>query len=334
MIRPILVSSFLLLALTPLSSAAQEVAPLGANLERFDYGAPVHVFEATAQGEPVQMAFIDLAPVGEPKDETIVLLHGKNFCAGTWLETARALAEAGYRVIAPDEVGFCKSSKPAGFQYSFAALATLTRDLLEQAGAGRVTLVGHSTGGMLAMHHALLYPETIERLVLVNPLGLNDTIAQGVPYAPLGKLLEEEAETDAQSIRAYQQRVYYQGQWRPEYDRWVEMLAGQYASEDGNIVREAQARLSDMIQTQPTAHRLQQIELPVTLLIGQRDLTAFRANSAPEAVREDIQTVPEAAEAGVQRFPKATLVRLPELGHSPMVEAPERFEQALLEVLG
>ena len=333
MIRSTILPAFFLLALAPLPAAAQEAVPLGANLERFDYGAPVQVFDGTAQGGPVRMAYLDLAPVGAQKGKTIVLLHGKNFCAATWLEAARALAEAGYRVIAPDQVGFCKSSKPAGFQYSFAALATLTRDLLQQAGAERVTLVGHSTGGMLAMHHALLYPQAIERLVLVNPLGLNDTVAEGAPYAPLGKLLEEEAETDAASIRAYQQRVYYQGEWRSAYDRWVQMLAGQYASEDGDIVREAQARLSDMIETQPTAHRLEQVKVPVTLLIGQRDLTAFRANTAPEEARENIRTVPEAAEAAVQRFPDAELVRLPELGHAPMVEAPEVFRQALLEVL-
>ena len=314
--------------MAPCAAAAQEV---GADLEHFDYGAPVHWFDAQAQGQAVRMAWLDFAAEGVPQRETLVLLHGKNFCAVTWVETARALAAAGYRVIVPDQVGFCKSSKPAGFQYSFAQLASLTRQLLHDAGVERPVLVGHSTGGMLALHYALLWPGGTERLVLVNPLGLSDPIAEGVPYAPLGALLAEEARTDAQSIRAYQQRVYYGGEWRAQYQRWVDMLAGQYASEDGQTVRDAQARLSDMIETQPTAHRLGQIAVPVTLVIGQHDRTAFRGNTAPQGAT--VSTVPQAAEVAAGRLPNAQLVRMEGLGHSPMVQDPAEFQRVLLEVL-
>lgn len=140
-------------ALAVAGTAPAATAPVGANLERFDYGAPVHWFQAGA----VRMAYLDLAPTAPANGSTVVLLHGKNFCAGTWLETARALAARGYRVIAPDQVGFCKSSKPGDFQYSVPALATLTRDLLESLGIDRPVLVGHSTGGLIAMRYALLY---------------------------------------------------------------------------------------------------------------------------------------------------------------------------------
>ncbi|UZK66423.1 alpha/beta fold hydrolase [Sphingomonas sp. M1-B02] len=312
--------------------AQAQTVPLGANLERFDYSLPVRWFDAQSQGGPVRMAYLDVRPPAETS-KTVVLLHGKNFCADTWAATARRVALGGFRVIAPDQVGFCKSSKPARYQYSFHALASLTRDLLDKAGAGKVTLVGHSTGGILAIRFALLFPERVERLILVNPLGLNDTLAEGVPYADLETLRAEEAKTDAASIKAYQLRNYYHGAWRPDYDRWVAMLAGQYASADGNVVRDAQARLSDMIQTQPVAAELGQIRVPVTLIIGQRDLTAFRANSAPEAVRAKVRTVPQAAEEAVKRFPSATLVPMPALGHSPQVEDPRAFQTALLAAI-
>ena len=169
----------------------------------------------------------------------------------------------------------------------------------------------------------------MSRLVLVNPLGLNDTLAQGVPYTDLGALRTEEAKTDAASIKAYQLRNYYHGGWRPAYDRWVAMLAGQYAGPDGDVVRDAQARLSDMIQTQPVAAELSRLAMPVRLIIGDRDLTAFRANRAAPDRRAQVQTVPQAAVTAARRIPDARLIRLEGLGHAPQVEAPARFLQTL-----
>lgn len=311
------------------TAAAAQVAPLGADLERFDYPAPVHWFQAHSQGHSIRMAFLDWPPTAAPNGTTVVLLHGKNFCAATWGDNASGLAAAGYRVIAPDQIGFCKSSKPDGYQYSFHAMAALTAALLDQAGVGKLILVGHSTGGILATRFALLYPARVTKLVLVNPLGLNDTLSEGVPYTDLGTLRAEEAKTNAASIKAYQLRNYYHGVWRPGYDHWVAMLAGQYASPDGDRVREAQARLSDMIQTQPVAAELPRLTVPTTLIIGQRDLTAFRANSAPADRRERVRTVPQAAEEAVKRIPGARLIRLNDLGHSPQVEAPAEFVQTL-----
>lgn len=331
-IRVIRTAAILSLALSGTVGTAQTVT-LGGNLERFDYGVPIRWHEAASQGHAVRMAYLDFVPTVRANGTTIVLLHGKNFCSATWGQTARGLAGAGFRVIAPDQVGFCKSSKPPGYQYSFHMMADLTRGLLDRAGAGKVVVVGHSTGGILATRFALLYPDRVARLVLVNPLGLNDTLAEGVPYTDLGALRAEEAKTDAASIKAYQLRYYYHGRWRREYDRWVEMLAGQYAGPDGDVVRDAQARLSDMIQTQPIAAELPRLTLPVTLIVGQRDLTAFRASSAPPDRRAQVRTVPQAAETAVKAIRGATLIRLDDLGHSPQIEAPARFLKALTEAI-
>jgi pimeloyl-ACP methyl ester carboxylesterase len=333
MLRWITAAIALSIAVPGAGAPIQDI-PLGANLERFDYPASTRWFEAVSQGQSVRMAYLDLPPEGAANGRTVVLLHGKNFCAATWEDTARRLAGHGFRVIAPDQVGFCKSSKPRGYQYSFHAMAALTLALLDRAGAREIILVGHSTGGILATRFALLHPERVSKLVLVNPLGLNDTLAEGVPYADLGSLRAEEARTNAASIKAYQLRNYYHGEWRPAYDRWVAMLAGQYAGTDGDVVRDAQARLSDMIQTQPVAAELPRLAVPVTLIIGQRDLTAFRANSAPPGRRDKVRTVPQAAEDAVKRIPRARLIRLDEVGHSPQVEAPERFMEALRAAIG
>ena len=93
----------------------------------------------------------------QPNGRTVVLLHGKNFCAATW-EAHQPLSNAGYRVIAPDQIGFCKSTKPQAYQFSLHQLAANTRALLDSLGVEKAIVMGHSMGGMLATRYALIYP--------------------------------------------------------------------------------------------------------------------------------------------------------------------------------
>lgn len=71
-----------------------------------------------------------------------------------------------HRVIVPDLFGHGESDKPAG-DYSLGAHAATMRDLLDRLGVERVTLVGHSLGGGIAMEFYYLFPERVERMVLV-----------------------------------------------------------------------------------------------------------------------------------------------------------------------
>ncbi len=172
------------LALAFLLSAARAEPSFGPELQGFDYPFPVLDFAFSSQGERMTMRFMDVAPTGPANGGTAVLLHGKNFCAATWEETIRALSAAGWRVIAPDQIGFCKSTKPDGY-FSFQALAENTRALIASLGVERPVLVGHSTGGMLAARYALMYPGETGALALVNPIGLEDWKALGVPPLPV-----------------------------------------------------------------------------------------------------------------------------------------------------
>src|SRR3954465_4149468 len=151
----------LALLMVLMAAPAAESAPAyGPELEGFDYAWPVQRFEFESQRQKLHMSYLEVRPE-KPNGRTVVLLHGKNFCAGTWEATIRALTGAGYRVIAPDQIGFCKSSKPDRYQYSFQQLAANTRALLDHLGVKRVTVAGHSTGGMLAVRYALLHPQEV-----------------------------------------------------------------------------------------------------------------------------------------------------------------------------
>ncbi|CAN4278261.1 alpha/beta hydrolase [Pseudoxanthomonas sp. LjRoot125] len=316
------------------ASVAQTASPAryGARLEGFAYPHTVKTYAFTSQDQPLEMAYLDVAPP-TPNGRTLVLLHGKNFCAATWDATIAALTDAGYRVIAPDQIGFCKSSKPQRYQYSFAQLAGNTRGLLEQLGIERATVVGHSMGGMLAARFALQYPQATERLVLVNPIGLEDWKAEGVPWRSIDAWHAREKKTTFDSIRDYQRTVYYGGDWKPAYEQWVQMLGGMYAGEGREAVAWSQALTSDMVFNQPVVYELPQITAPTTLLIGQKDRTAIGKDLAPPEIAKTLGNYPALGKRTAAAIPGATLVEFNDLGHSPQVEAPARFNAALLSAL-
>ena len=304
----------------------------GPELEGFDYAFPVQPFAFESQRQKLHMSYLDVSPQA-PNGRTVVLLHGKNFCAGTWESTIRALTQAGYRAVAPDQIGFCKSSKPERYQYSFQQLAANTHALLEHLGVQRIILLGHSTGGMLAARYALLYPEQVEQLVLVNPIGLEDWKALGVPWRSVDEWYARELKTSAASIRQYEQATYYAGQWRPEYERWVQMLAGMYRGPGKEIVAWSSALLYDMIFTQPVLYELDRIQAPALLIIGQKDNTAIGKDAASPELKKKLGDYPRLGKQAARRFPHATLVEFPELGHAPQIQDPGQFHGALLKQL-
>ena len=266
MIRTLLPGSLaLVLAATTASAQDQAQAPTqdrptyGPRLEGYDYPFPVQTYAFESQRQPLEMTYMDVAPTAPANGRTAVLLHGKNFCAATWAPTIRVLAQAGFRVIAVDQIGFCKASKPAAYQFSLPQMATNTKGLLDSLNIDLAVVIGHSMGGMLASRLAIMHPDAVEHLVLVNPIGLEDWQAEGVPYAPLDAAYANERRTTFDSIKAYQQKVYYDGQWRPEYDEPVAMLAGMYAGPGGDAVAWNQAQTSDMIFTQPISHEFARI---------------------------------------------------------------------------
>lgn len=338
-------SSFATDALAVSSSSSSMVATVGGpqtdgsdgpvygpELQGFDYPYPVRTFTFTSQRQEMHMAYMDVQPK-RPNGRVAVLLHGKNFCGATWQQSIDTLANAGYRVIAPDQIGFCKSTKPEAYQYSFQQLAQNTHALLEELGVKNATLIAHSTGGMIAVRYALMYPQQTGQLVLVNPIGLEDWKAKSVPPISVDRWYERELKTSASSIRRYEEGTYYTGQWRTSYEPWVQMLAGLYRGPGKDVVAWNSALLYDMIYTQPVVYEFEQIKTPTLLLIGDKDTTAIGKEFAPPEVRATLGHYPELARLAVKRIPHATLVEFPELGHAPQIQDPTAFHKALLDGL-
>jgi pimeloyl-ACP methyl ester carboxylesterase len=188
-------------------------------------------------------------------------------------------------------------------------------------------------GGMLAMRYALMYPAGTGGLVLVNPIGLEDWKAKGVPLATVDELFAKEKKTTRESIKKYQQTVYYDGKWKPEYDRWVDMLASMYSGKDGDLVAWNQALTTDMVLSQPVIYEVDQIKVPTLLLIGMKDTTALGKDRARPEAAKALGNYAALAPAVAARIKGSSLVAFDDLGHSPQVEDRDRFNAALLKGL-
>ena len=308
-------------------------ATYGPELQGFKYPYPLKHFNFQSQGQSLQMGYMDVPAKGSPNGRSVVLMHGKNFCGATWESSIKALSDAGYRVIAPDQIGFCTSSKPGYYQYSFQQLASNTHQLLEKLGVQKATLLGHSTGGMLATRYALMYPEQTEQLAMVNPIGLEDWKALGVPYLTVDQWYARELNVSAEGIRNYQLNTYYVGRWKPEYERWVDMYAGLATGPGRKRVAWNSALIYDMILNQPVYYEFKNLQMPTLLLIGTSDTTAINKDIASPQVKARIGHYDRLGKQVAKLIPRATLVEFTGLGHAPQMEAPEKFHTALLQGL-
>jgi pimeloyl-ACP methyl ester carboxylesterase len=309
---------------------AQQVSliPYDADLTNYQYPYPVDFIKLNIQGEALKMAYMDVKPVN-PNGHVVMLLHGKNFNGAYWGQTAKVLAENGYRVIIPDQVGFGKSSKPRHIQYSFQLLAENTKAILDTLGIQKIFLLGHSMGGMVATRFALMYPGLVEKFILENPIGLEDWKVR-VPYLSVDQWYDAELKEDYNSFKKYEQESYYHGVWKPAYDQWLDVEAGWTLSKDYDRVAWNSALTYDMIYTQPVCYEFENITAPTLLIIGQLDRTAMGKNLVSEDVKKTLGNYPVLGKLTHVKIKGSQLVELDGLGHVPHVEAFERFIGPLL----
>ena len=323
---------FLSLLICPFFVMAQNsLQNLDINLSTVKYPFDVHFLKLHVQNQDLQMAYMDIQPL-KPNSKNIVLLHGKNFNGAYWKTTIQALVNKGFRVIVPDQIGFGKSTKPRNFQYSFQQLALNTKTLLDSLRISKTAVLGHSMGGMLATRFALMFPETTEKLILENPIGLED-YKQLTPYKPVDFWYKNELEQNYEKIRQYQLVFYYNNQWKPEYDQWVNLLAGWTLNKEYPLVAWNAALTYDMIVNQPVVYEFPLVKSPTLLIIGTRDRTALGKALANPEVQKTMGLYNELGKKTQQKIPDAQLVELDNVGHLPHIEAFDRFIEPLLNFL-
>ena len=135
------------------------------------------------------------------------------------------------------------------------------------------------------------------------------------------------------SIRDYQRKSYYDGAWKPEYERLIEIQAGWTLHADYPKVAWCSALTYDMVFTQPVVHEFSRIAVPTLLVIGQRDRTAVGRAWAPKEAAARMGDYPALGKRAARSIPGAKLVEIPGVGHLPQVEAFEAYRAALTAFL-
>jgi epoxide hydrolase 4 len=267
---------------------------------------------------------LDLHRVEAGSGHPVVLLHGFPEFWWGWRRQIPALADAGFRAVAPDLRGYNLSAKPEGIAaYTVDALVGDLVGLIDTLGAERVHLVGHDWGGIVAWYAAMLHPERIDRLVVLNA-------PHPASYRRASRRLE-------QAFRAWYALVF-QLPGLPEWalrargfrlvDRVFRAGAGRrgvFSPGELARYREAAARpgaLTAMVNYYRAAARLPRpqnrtIPPPTLLVWGERDpALSVRLTHGLE-----------------ERVPGLRVERIPSAGHWVQHEAPERVNELLLDFL-
>ena len=304
--------------------------PFSKNLTDFEYPFEVHTMAFESQGQGLTMAYMHLpAKEGQP---TVLLLHGKNFASSYWETTANWLHEQGYGVVIPDQIGFGKSDKPINYQYSFAALANNTKQLLTSLNLEDVIVTGHSMGGMVASRFALNYPESVSKLVLINPIGLENYL-QYVDYKDVEFFQQNELKKTPENIVNYQKTNYYDGDWNDTYAFHASHLMGWIEGDDWPQLAKVSALTYDMIFTQPVIEEFDRFQVPVTLILGTRDRTGPGRGWKKEGVTRELGRYDRLGAEVKARNNAITLKELDGLGHLPHIEGFSRFIKLYEEAL-
>ena len=264
---------------------------------------------------------------------TITFFHGKNFTLNYWIDTALNLKKIGYNSLLIDQVGFGKSSKPTKFQYTFSSLSFISKKIIDHIGIKKTILIGHSMGGMLATKFSFLYPEKVNKLILVNPIGLEDYL-NFVHYKDVHFFYNMELKKNKSSVIKYQKKNYYGGKWLKEYESIIEHLFAFQNGPDSKKIAWVNALTYEMIFSEPIIYILEYLKSPVFLFIGERDKTApGRKWKKKEYKDYELGNYSKLGKDLNKRFKNLSLVELKGVGHLPHIENKDLFIRKLINIL-
>jgi 4,5:9,10-diseco-3-hydroxy-5,9,17-trioxoandrosta-1(10),2-diene-4-oate hydrolase len=250
--------------------------------------------------------------------ETVLLLHGLGAFAESWLYNIPALARR-FSVYAPDLIGFGRSDKPR-IGYTMERFNRFLLEFLDVLGLDKVSLIGNSLGGGIAIHFALNHPERVERLVLVDAALIGRDVSWGLRVLSiplLGRLLigKGSKEDLRRALEgSFYNREFLTDDWLDEA-YWISRLPG-VKHPFLSVIRNG-VTLSGIKRRYVLMGRLHELPMPVLIIWGRQD-----------------RIIPvRYAYAAYHRIRNARLIVFEKCGHVPQIERYTEFNDAILGFL-
>lgn len=304
-------------------AAAAGCAPKYAQLEPLepaDLAAPLPVHHVEVKG--VDIAYVDSGERGQ-RDVPVVFIHGLSSYMSYWEYQIEPVAQD-RRVLALDLPGFGASGRPDA-PYSPPWYADLVVEWLDAMGIGKAVLVGHSMGGQISMTIALDHPDTVDRLVLAAPAGI-ETFEPGAAAWMKGHWDERQAmqATEGELRTVFETMVFNRPDAHVETLLQERVRMADTAAFAGTSV--AVSRCVAGMLDHPVFDRLPALRVPTLIVYGTDD----RMIPNPAFTGGRTRAI---AERGRDAIPGAELVLLPGAGHTVMHDDPAGFNDALLSFL-
>ena len=279
-----------------------------------DYGFETHFLP----GDP-GIAYIDEGS-GE---QTILLVHGLASNAGFWRYNIAELAKD-YRVIAIDLPGYGKSDK-GDYSYGMSFYATQIADFIEEMELENVIYVGHSMGGQIGITLSINHPETVDKLILAAPAGIEKfDPGEGEWLGNALNMRGIRTATEPQ-VRANLSINFYR--WDEEFEWMVEerVRMAKDQPEMKEFAYTVLASINAMLD-EPTTDLLPEINHQTLIIYGKQDGMIPNRYLNPGHTNKVF-------EKGAEAIPNATLIELDKTGHMLQIESPAAFNQAILNYL-
>lgn len=252
--------------------------------------------------------------VGTP----VILLHGGQGSVEFWLYNIGTLAKF-HRVYALDMVGAGKSDKPQA-SYSLTYQAEFIKDFMDSLDIAAATLIGNSMGGGAALQFALMFPQRINKLVLVDSMGLGKEIALGIRLTTLPLLIRLLRPSRRLLAPMLKHNFYDPKSIPPE---WVELRYPIFALPGRKPALMATIKTNFHlfgVRSQvfrPIVSQLATITAPTLVIWGKQD-----------------RIIPVAhAYIAAKTIPDVRLHVFDSCGHHPHLEHPQEFNNLVLEFL-
>jgi pimeloyl-ACP methyl ester carboxylesterase len=235
----------------------------------------------------------------------VVLLHGFPLDASMWTAQVQALADAGYRVIAPHLPGFGKSA--SGAPFTLESLADDIHALLSSVGALPCVLAGLSMGGYVSLAYVRKYPSDLRGLVLVDTKAEADTAEGKQGRQKMIELVRKDGSKAVANQMLPKMLAKDAATQRPEQAKALRRIM------EACPPKTVEHALAAMRDRPDRSGELASIRVPTLVIVGDGDAI----------------TPPDVAESMASKIPGADLVTVRGAGHMTPMEQPEQVNRAL-----